>query len=85
MTLPNRYGLFLCSKRIVDDTAAGPKSVARFPLRPGQGTSVAHELIRNHISYDSQDRQKSPDIKTSYYLLKSELVKSVESKIENLN
>jgi histidine ammonia-lyase len=57
----------------------------RKPLKPGKGTSVAYELIRDKVSFMEEDRPLHPDIKAISQLIRNgELVKAVEDTVGEL-
>jgi len=54
----------------------------RAPLKCGQGTSVAHKIVREHVPHLKEDRNLSKDIEAARALLASgELVNAVEAEI----
>lgn len=54
----------------------------RAPLKCGQGTSVAHKIVREHVPHLKEDRNLSKDIEAARDLVASgELVNAVEAEI----
>jgi len=55
------------------------------PYKCGKGTSVAHKLIREHVSHLDEDRILYDDIQTLLRLVKENtILKSVENSIGEL-
>jgi histidine ammonia-lyase len=57
----------------------------RKPLKPGKGTRVAHEVIRQHVPHLQDDRVLYPDInKIAALVRESAILKAVEEKMGEL-
>ena len=55
------------------------------PLKPGKGTEVAYNLIREHVTFLEEDRSLYPDIEKVLNLVKThKILESVEKEIGNL-
>ena len=54
----------------------------RKPLKPGVGTAVAYERIREHVQFMAEDRTLHPDIERATLLVRSgELVEAVRERV----
>jgi histidine ammonia-lyase len=57
----------------------------RKPLKPGVGTSIAHELIREVVPFMEEDRPLHPDIKAISKLIRDgTIVRKVEKAVGEL-
>ncbi|MCP4580910.1 MAG: aromatic amino acid lyase, partial [candidate division Zixibacteria bacterium] len=57
----------------------------RKPLRPGRGTAVAYDLIREHVPYLENDRVLYPDINKIADLVRNcDILKAVEAEVGEL-
>ena len=57
----------------------------RKPLRPGKGTKVAYDVIRQHVSFLEKDRVLYPDINKIAELVRNcTILNAVESEIGEL-
>ncbi len=57
----------------------------RKPFKPGRGTSIAYELIREVVTFMEEDRPLHPDIKAISDLIRSgKIVKAVEEEVGEL-
>jgi histidine ammonia-lyase len=55
---------FLCAAQAVDLRENGPE-------RLGQGSRIAHDLVRKHVDFYDKDREMTPDIARLAQLIKS--------------
>jgi histidine ammonia-lyase len=57
----------------------------RKPLKPGRGTRVAHNVIRQHVHHLDNDRVLYPDInKIADLIRNSTILKAVEAEVGEL-